>query len=326
MDRIGILCALLMCAAPAAAQDTGPAAVQHAVAATAPSTTTQDASGEANATSPVSGIVNAELLVLSFPQAPSQQTVPPDVKIPSQTAPPEVKTPSQPVPPPKPQQGFQWAAAFKQYLIFLTAEHLYRLPQERTHSELSGPFWADYVESVSGLHGWMDIDEWPINFVNHPIMGAVTGYVQVQNDPAGRCVEFGKSKAYWRSRGWALVAAAIYSTQFELGPFSEASIGNVGLKAGTMAWVDLVVTPVVGTGMIIAEDVIDRYLVAKVEGRVGGVSARILRSILSPNRSIANLLRFQVPWKRDARSLPPRGSKALALPGAPGTLAEVSIR
>ena len=320
MDRIGILCVLLLCAAPVAAQGTGPAAAQHAAAATAQNTTARDPSGDTNASSPVSGIVNAELLVLpfaqaSFAQAPGEQTAPPDVK-----------TPSQPVRPSQPQKGFQWAAAFKQYMIFLTAEHLYRLPQKRTYSELGGPFWADYVESVSGLHGWMDIDEWPINFVNHPLMGAVSGYIQVQNDPAGRGVEFGKTKAYWRSRGWALVAAAIYSTQFELGPYSEASIGNVGLKAGTMAWVDLVITPVVGTGMVIAEDVIDRYLVAKVEGRMGGVQARILRSILSPNRSIANLIRFQVPWKRDARSLPPRGSKALALPGAPGTFAEVSTR
>jgi hypothetical protein len=320
MDRIGILCALLLCAAPVAAQGTGPAAAQHAVAATAQNTTAQDASGDANATSPVSGIVNADLLLLPFAQAPIAEAPR------EQTAPPEVKTPSQPVRPSQSQQGFQWAAAFKQYMIFLTVKHLYRLPEERTHSELGGPFWADYVESVAGLHGWMDIDEWPINFVNHPIMGAVAGYIQVQNDPAGRCLEFGKSKAYWRSRGWALTAAAIYSTQFELGPYSEASIGNVGLKAGTMAWVDLVVTPLVGTGMLVAEDVIDRYLVAKVEGRMGGVQARILRSILGPNRSIANLLRFKVPWKRDARTLPPRGSKALALPGAPGTFAAVSTR
>jgi hypothetical protein len=154
---------------------------------------------------------------------------------------------------------------------------------------------------VEGLHGWRDGDGLATNYLAHPMMGAVTGYIQVQNDPAGRSVEFGKSKAYWRSRGWALAAAAIYSTQFELGPMSEASIGNVGMKPGTMAYVDLVMTPVLGLGMIVAEDAVDRYLIAKVERRLGPNQARLLRSLLNPNRSLANLIRFQVPWKRDAR-------------------------
>ena len=90
---------------------------------------------------------------------------------------------------------------------------------------------------------------------------------------------------------------------------SEASIGNVGLKAGTMAYVDLVVTPLVGVGMIIAEDAIDRYLIAKVEGRLGPNQVRLLRTFLNPNRSVANVIRFQKPWKRDARSLVSRVSQ-----------------
>jgi len=158
------------------------------------------------------------------------------------------------------------------------------------------------------------------------MMGAVTGYIQIQNDPAGRQVEFGKSKAYWRSRGWALAAAAIYSTQFELGPLSEASIGNVGLKAGTMATIDLVITPVFGLGMIVAEDAVDRYVLAKGERHWGRAKTMFLRTLLNPNRSLANVIRIQPPWKRDARDLPPRASKALALPGAPGAFAADSTR
>jgi hypothetical protein len=291
-----------MCAAPVAAQDTGPAKAQDAAAAIAQesaASTAQGASRDATASSSVSGIVNAGLLVLPFAQASSQQTAPPDVK-----------TPSQQAPPPEAQQGFQWAQAFKQYIMMLTFQHAVRLFQERTHSELGGPFWADYVESVSSLRGWNDGDSFTTNYVAHPMMGAVTGYIQIQNDPAGRRVQFGRSGAYWRSRGWALAAAAIYSAQFELGPLSEASLGNVGLKAGTMAYVDLVITPVVGLGMIIAEDAIDRYLIAKVEGRMGGVQARILRTILNPNRSVANMIRFKKPWKRDARDLVSKTSQA----------------
>jgi hypothetical protein len=297
---------LLVGAAPGAAQDTGSAIAQAAAAATA-----QDAARDAS----VSGIVNAGLLALPFAQASSPQTATQDAK-----------SPTQPALPSEAQQGFQWSEAFKQYMMLLMAQHLYRLPQEWTHSELGGPFWADYVEAVASLRGWNDGDTFATNYIAHPVMGAVTGFIQIQNDPAGRRVQFGKSRAYWRSRGWALAASAIYSVQFELGPISEASIGNVGLQAGRMAYVDLVVTPLVGVGMIIAEDAIDRYLIAKVEKRIGSVQAALLRSILNPNRSLANLIRIQAPWKRDARSLPPRGSKGAALPQAPGPGGAVSSR
>ena len=193
-------------------------------------------------------------------------------------------------------------------MMMLTFQHSVRLFQEKTHTELGGPFWSDYVESVASLHGWHDGDSFATNYVAHPMMGATSGFIQIQNDPAGRYVEFGRSGAYWRSRGWALAAAAIYSAQFELGPMSEASIGNVGLKAGTMAYVDLLVTPLAGVGMIVAEDAIDRFLIAKVEGRLSPNQVRLLRSLLNPNRSVANIVRFQVPWKRDARGLVSKAS------------------
>jgi hypothetical protein len=318
MSRIGTLCVLLMCAGPVAAQGTGPAIAQNAIAAPAQAAAAapaRDASRDATASSAVSGIVNAGLLVLPLGQAPSQQAVPPNVRTPSQLARPS-----------EPQQGFQWAEAFKQYMMVLTFQHTVRLFQEKTHSELGGPFWADYVESVASLRGWADGDNFPTNYIAHPMMGAVTGCIQIQNDPAGRGVEFGRSGAYWRSRGWALAAAAIYSLQFELGPMSEASIGNVGLKAGTMAYVDLVVTPLAGLGWIVAEDAIDRYLIAKVEGRMGGLQARLLRSLLNPNRSVANLIRFQVPWKRDARGLAPPRGKGVPMPEAAGPGGAASTR
>ena len=85
-------------------------------------------------------------------------------------------------------------------------------------------------------------------------------------------------------------------------------------------------TPLGGLGMIIAEDAIDRYLIAKVEGRMGRVQAALLRSLLNPNRSIANIIRIKPPWTRDARSLPGRGSKVVAMPDAPGPGGAVSSR
>ncbi len=302
MNRVATLCVLLMCAVPAAAQSTGPATPQTATAAT-PQTAPSDAKDPTSD----SGLVGARLLVLPLAEASGQQTTAQGFPVSSK--------PAQTF---QSQQGFQWADALKQYMMLLTWQHSVRLFQERTYSELGGPFWSDYVESVQSLSGWVDGDTFATNYVAHPIMGAVTGYIQVQNDPAGRSVEFGRSRAYWRSRGWALAAAAIYSAQFELGPVSEASIGNVGLNPGTMAYVDLVMTPVLGLGMIIAEDAIDRYFIAKVERRLGRNQARLLRSLLNPNRSIANLLRIEWPWKRDTRDFLSRESRDLATSGATG--------
>jgi len=288
MGHFGTLCVLVMCAAPVAAQDTAaPMARESRPAAVGPAS-----SDAANSVLPP-GIVNPGLLVLSLNEAAPQVQRPPQEK-------PVLAQPPRPA---QPRDGFQWRDAMKQYMTFLTFQHAWRLPQERTHSELGGPFWSDYVQSVESLNGWWDGDSLATNYLAHPMMGAVTGYIQIQNDPAGRYVEFGKSGAYWRSRAWAFAAAAIYSTQFELGPMSEASIGNVGLKPGTMAWVDLVMTPVGGLGWIVAEDAIDRYVISKIEGRVGRTKGRLLRTLLNPNRSVANLIRFEPPWKRDGRDL-----------------------
>ncbi len=260
-------------------------------------------------------MAGARLLVLPPAEAHGQQTTAQGFPVPSK--------PTQAL---QSQQGFQWNEAIKQYMMFLTFQHLWRLPQERTHSELGGPFWSDYVESVASLGGWSDGDSLATNYLAHPMMGGISGYIQVQNDPAGRQAEFGKSGAYWRSRGKALAAAAIYSAQFELGPVSEASIGNVGLKPGTMAWVDLVVTPLAGVGMIVAEDAIDRFILAKAEGRLSRNQTRLLRCILNPNRSLANLIRFQVPWSRDTRGLVSRERRTLTMLDAPGPGGAVATR
>jgi hypothetical protein len=99
---------------------------------------------------------------------------------------------------------------------------------------------------------------------------------------------------------------AAYSTQFELGPISQSSIGNVGLhtsldgKKRKMAYVDLVVTPTLGTAWLIGEDILDRFVVQRLAGRSnGGVRGNALRMLLNPMRGAANLLRFKLPWYRD---------------------------
>jgi hypothetical protein len=157
---------------------------------------------------------------------------------------------------------------------------------------------------VSGLGGWGDTDTVLTNYVGHPGMGAIAGYIQIQNDPKGIMLEFdAHNSAYWASRFKAMGWAAAYSTQFELGPISEASIGNVGTKRGTAGFVDLVMTPVGGFGWIVAEDAMDKHWVRKLEDGHSDGMKRFVRVLLNPNRSFANVLRLKKPWYRDTRPM-----------------------
>ena len=201
-----------------------------------------------------------------------------------------------------PSEGFDWRSAAEQSFFLLTFQNAFRLTQEKTVRELDGPFFRDYWRSVKGLKGWDDGDGSFTNYVAHPMQGAVSGYIQIQNDPRGAALEFSARPEYWKSRFRAAGWAAIYSTQFELGLYSEASIGNVGLKPGTMGYVDLVMTPVGGFGWVVGEDALDRFLVLPAERKWDNRGlTRFLRMALSPTRSFANVLRFEKPWKRDGR-------------------------
>jgi hypothetical protein len=155
---------------------------------------------------------------------------------------------------------------------------------------------------VSSIHTWSDQDGILTNYVGHPMMGAVAGYIQIFNDPRGRRLEFDSSSGeYWSSRLKALAWSAAYSTQYEIGPISEAMIGNVGKKPPTMAVVDLVVTPVGGFTLILLEDYLDKRFIARWEQGKSPTMERFLRIFFNPDRSLANLLRFKRPSYRDTR-------------------------
>jgi hypothetical protein len=198
-------------------------------------------------------------------------------------------------------EGFRWKAALEQSALLLAVQHGYALTQPKTRRELRGPFLKDYFRSVRNLHGWADGGRFFTNYVAHPLQGAATGFIQVQNDPKGMRQRFGGSGAYWRSRLKALAWSAASSTQFELGPISQASIGNVG-KSRKLTYVDLVVTPTVGTALLVGEDALDRFVVRRIESASDNLYLRVAaRMLLNPARSCANLLRFKKPWHRDTR-------------------------
>lgn len=198
-------------------------------------------------------------------------------------------------------QSFDWSTAIKQSLVFLGVQHGYAMTQPKTRDDLRGSFFKDYVRSVKSLHGWEDGGRFFTNYIAHPMQGSLFGFIQIQNDPKGRNLSFDNSNAYWRSRLKALAWSAVWSTQFEIGPVSQASIGNVGLH-GKQTYVDLVVTPLGGFGWIVLEDFVDQNVIHVIERRSSGnfYIKVASRTFLNPSRSTANLLRFKKPWHRDS--------------------------
>ncbi len=198
-------------------------------------------------------------------------------------------------------QGFQWKPAIAQSLMFLAVQHGYAITaQAKTRRDLKhGAFFRDYVDSVKSLHGWDDGGRFFTNYIAHPMQGAMTGFIYVQNSPQERKLEFNESSAYWKSRLKAFAWSAAWSTQFEIGPISQASIGNVGLH-GKQTWEDIIVTPTAGTLMLIGEDALDRFITRRIERNTNNFYVKIFaRMLLSPVRNFSNLVRFKSPWYRD---------------------------
>lgn len=203
-------------------------------------------------------------------------------------------------------QDFDLKSALAQIALMQSVQHGVRLLQPKTRRELDGPFFKDWWRSVNRLKGWRDGDNSFTNYFAHPLQGSVTGRIYIANSRKARNAEFGNSKTYWKGRLTAFAWSALWSTQFEIGPVSEATIGNVGLRRkngySTMSWVDLVMTPAAGTGIVIAEDFVEKKLLRKmVKGQNGkaGTKVKILRSLLTPSMSVQNILRLRAPWKRD---------------------------
>ena len=201
-------------------------------------------------------------------------------------------------------RGADVLGAFADSLKLLLIEHGSRIAvQEKTRRELSGPFWSDYKRSVRMPKQWEDTDAWWVNYIGHPIHGAAAGYLWLDHEPSAP-TDISLTSTYWASRGRAMVWSAVYSLQFEIGPLSEASIGNVGMRGDTTGWVDHVVTPTGAFGWIVVEDALDRFLVKWVEARTGNRLARaMMRLVFNPGRALSNTPIGRAPWSRDGRPL-----------------------
>jgi len=200
----------------------------------------------------------------------------------------------------------QWAPLFRQSLFFLSVEHGFRLALDKdTQAGLGGKFFSGYWNSVSNLHGWADGDPFVVNYVGHPIQGAIAADIWIHNDPKYRQAEFGRNREYWTSRLRAMAFAWAYSEQFEIGPLSEASIGHIQSKFPQQGFVDHVITPTVGMGWLIAEDAIDHYVIRRIEASTTNKWIHIAaRGFLNPARTFANCMEWEHPWNREIRYLP----------------------
>ena len=224
---------------------------------------------------------------------------------------------------PDAKEGFHWWPALQTSFNFLVFEHAVRIASDPFLRYLlwHKPFWLDYGISTQHFffNHWGDGDDFLVNYIGHPLQGAVTGNIEIVNDPKGRSLTFGRSKSYWMSRLRAMAWSAVYSAQFEAGPMlSEAAIGNEGgyfYRKGcdpnitcahpsrdpitnNTGWVDFVVTPLIGTGWIVMEDAIEAEIVDKLAKGDDRLRWKLLRAGLSPGHVMANFMAGKVPWYR----------------------------
>lgn len=173
-------------------------------------------------------------------------------------------------------EEFDWKGALRDSAFFLGVQHGFRLTERVTRREFDGKFFPDWKHSITHTKdGFFDGSAHPIkeNFLGHPAQGAVSYHI---------------ARHRGASRKVAFLWTTLYSVQFEIGPVSEASLGNVRLSPQ-----DLVFTPLLGTGEALLEEWVD----GKINLLPPSKKRTLLRCLLL-TKSVANLMRFKHPAYR----------------------------
>ncbi|HWC95640.1 MAG TPA: hypothetical protein VG456_02790 [Candidatus Sulfopaludibacter sp.] len=199
--------------------------------------------------------------------------------------------------------AIQWGRLSSDSIRFLAIMHGFRWATEAGTRAGGFGYGSGYQRSVENLHGWADGDPFYVNYVGHPMQGAVAGRLFLLNDRRYGATEFGSGSDYWKGKLRAAAFAWAFSEQFEIGPLSEASIGHIQKDFPQQGFVDHVITPSVGLGWMIAEDALDRYVVLPVENATTNKYVRLLvRAGLNPARTFANVVDGKAPWYRASRA------------------------
>lgn len=221
-------------------------------------------------------------------------------------------------------ERYHWKGLLWESFAFFGVENFQRLMADPyfRHLTANEPFWHDYIASLKhwNWRRWDDGDDFLVAYIAHPMQGSVTEFIEIQNDPRGRGLRMGDGRPYWRSQFHAFLWATVYSFDQKLGPLGETALGSeggytyvVGCPYPCTAYrpgidkvtnntgiVKLVSTPVVGSLWTLMEDGIDRLISDRLQDRYGNrVFVKIIRGSLNPCRTMANTLRWRLPWYRD---------------------------
>ena len=222
-------------------------------------------------------------------------------------------------------ESYHWRGLIAQSLLFGAVESSFRIASDDQirHLLARKPFWHDYSASIRhfNMNRWDDGDNFMVNYVGHPMQGAVSAFIEIQNDPTGRQQEISAKSDYWVSRFKGFLWATVFSVHSEISPLGEAGIGNEGgwtypiakchrpcaiwnpetmHSTNNTGWVDFIITPTLGSVWMLAEDTIDRYVSDRLQGdNRAALFPNIVRGALNPSRTMANAMRFKAPWYRD---------------------------
>jgi hypothetical protein len=175
----------------------------------------------------------------------------------------------------------------------------------------AGDFWGRYEYSVDHYRWsrWKDDDPFFVDYIGHPMMGAVSNAIYEQNDPKQRALSYENTRRYWMGRLRATAYSAVYSAQWKIGPASEASIGNTGYNnyystrigryTNETGMQDFFVTPIGGLLWNVGEDAIDRYILSHVRHGTKNKFLLALSGLATPGKSAANVSRFRAFYYRD---------------------------
>jgi len=206
-----------------------------------------------------------------------------------------------------------WSRVLGESFIFLAAQHGGNIAMDSdTRNELThGDFWGKYVYCVEHYRWsrWKDDDPFGVDYIGHPMMGAVTSSIYEQNDPKQRALMYENTQRYWMGRLRAMAYSAAYSAQWKIGPVSEASIGNTGafyyIRRPDGVWTtetgmqDFFVTPIGGLAWNVGEDAIDRFILSRVRHGTRNKWLLLASSFSTPGKAAANVSRFRAPYYRD---------------------------
>jgi hypothetical protein len=193
--------------------------------------------------------------------------------------------------------SFRWKPALGSTLLVILTQNLANLTSSRFHDELEGPFLNDWFTSAAALFdsNWDDGNRFQTNYIAHPIGGAIYANNAGTNDPKYAALLPG-DPGYGTGVLRSLAFAAAASLMYEIGPLSEASVGNLGMEdPDKQGWVDPVMTPILGAGWMVLEAVVYQQLLRRVKDRA---TYTILHIFLNPSRTISNTFNVRHPCPR----------------------------